>query len=59
MLVVLLIFLTVSGIATFLAATSKSAEQPGAGQIYGGITIAVFGVVALLALLATRRSRSR
>lgn len=51
MLVVLLIFLTVSGIATFLAATSKSAEQPGAGQIYGGITIAVFGVVALLALL--------
>jgi proton-translocating NADH-quinone oxidoreductase chain N len=51
MLVVLLIFLTVSGIATFLAATSKSATQPGAGQIFGGVTIAVFGVVALLAIL--------
>jgi NADH-quinone oxidoreductase subunit N len=51
MLFALLVFLTVSGIATFLAATSKGADAPGAGQIYGGITIAVFGLTALLAVL--------
>jgi NADH-quinone oxidoreductase subunit N len=51
MLVVLIIFLTVSGVATFLAATSRSAEMAAAGQVFGGVTIAVFGVVALLALL--------
>jgi NADH-quinone oxidoreductase subunit N len=51
MLFALLVFLMVSGIATFLAATSKGADAPGAGQIYGGITIAVFGLTALLAVL--------
>ncbi|NJK43770.1 MAG: NADH-quinone oxidoreductase subunit N [Pleurocapsa sp. SU_196_0] len=51
MLFALLVFLTVSGIATFLAATSKGADAPGAGQIFGGITIAVFGLTALLAVL--------
>jgi NADH-quinone oxidoreductase subunit N len=51
MLVVLIIFLTVSGVATFLAATSVGADSSGAGQIYGGATLVVFGVVALLAVM--------
>jgi NADH-quinone oxidoreductase subunit N len=51
MLVVLLIFLTVSGIATFLAATSKGADAPGVGQVFGGVSLAVFGIVALLAIM--------
>ncbi len=46
-----LVFLTISGIVTFLAATIKGSSDHGSGQIFGASTIAVMGIGALLAVL--------
>ncbi len=47
-----LVFLTVASIALFIAATFKGAEEHGAGQIFGGISLAMYGITALLAATA-------
>jgi NADH-quinone oxidoreductase subunit N len=52
MLIAILIFLTVSGIITFIAASSQRAENETSGGIFGGITLAVFAITAVLAVLS-------
>jgi NADH-quinone oxidoreductase subunit N len=52
MLIAILIFLTVSGIITFIAASSHRAENETSGGIFGGITLAVFAITAVLAVLS-------
>ncbi len=52
MLTVLLLFLTISGIATFLAGTFKNSDTQWGGQISGGITIAVLSIAGILAAVA-------
>ncbi len=47
-----LVFLTISGMALFIAATFKGAEEKGAGQIFGGASLAVYGIAALFAAMA-------
>jgi NADH-quinone oxidoreductase subunit N len=52
MLIAILAFLTISGIITFLAASSHRAENETSGGIFGGITLAVFAITAVLAVLS-------
>jgi NADH-quinone oxidoreductase subunit N len=47
-----LVFLTVASMALFIAATFKGAEDNGAGQIFGGVSLAVYTITALLAAMA-------
>lgn len=51
MLLATLIFLTVSGIITYVAASGTTADKPGNGGIFGGITLGVFAIAAILALV--------
>jgi NADH-quinone oxidoreductase subunit N len=44
-----LVFLTVASMALFIAATFKGAEENGAGQIFGGVSLAMYAITALLA----------
>jgi NADH-quinone oxidoreductase subunit N len=44
-----LVFLTVASMALFIAATFKGAEENGAGQIFGGVSLAMYVITALLA----------
>ncbi len=52
MIFVALVFLMISSMALFIAATFKGAEDKHAGQIFGGISLAVYGITALLAATA-------
>ena len=52
MIFVALVFLMISAMAMFIAATFESAEKNGAGSIFGGISLAVYGITALLAAAA-------
>lgn len=47
-----LVFLTISSMALFIAATFKGAEDNGAGQIFGGVSLAMYTITALLAAVA-------
>lgn len=51
MLLATLIFLTASGIITFIAASGSNAERPGSGGVFGGISLAVFAIAAILAVI--------
>ena len=51
MLLATLIFLTVSGIITFIAASGSNADRPGNGGVFGGITLAVFAIGAVMAAI--------
>jgi NADH-quinone oxidoreductase subunit N len=52
MIFVALVFLLLSSMALFIAATFKGAEEHGAGQIFGGVSLAVYTITAILAAMA-------
>jgi NADH-quinone oxidoreductase subunit N len=52
MIFVALVFLMISAMALFIAATFKGSEDKSAGQIFGGVSLAVYGITALLAAMA-------
>jgi NADH-quinone oxidoreductase subunit N len=52
MIFVALVFLLISSMALFIAATFKGAEEHGAGQIFGGVSLAVYTITAILAAMA-------
>jgi NADH:ubiquinone oxidoreductase subunit 2 (subunit N) len=51
MLFATLIFLTVSGIIVFIAASGSNAARPGYGAVFGGVSLTVFAIAGLMAVI--------